>query len=180
MLEWTPDPSIDGVLRRQTVFNADDRGAFGELWRESWTSTLKLQFRQANLSRSGAGVLRGLHFHRRQTDLWVILEGSAHVAVVDLRERMRDHNFDERPRHSVHVLEAGAAIVIPPGVAHGFWALDQVSLLYLVTHEYDAKDEHGFAWNDPLAGVRWPPGTPILSERDSKAPSMEKAISRAR
>ncbi len=180
MNDWTADPTVGGVLRRQVAFTPDSRGRFGELWRESWTSGLGLKFRQANLSRSRAGVLRGLHFHRRQTDFWAVLEGTAHVAVVDLRERMRDLNFDERPRHSIHVIEAGGAIVIPPGVAHGFWALDDVSLLYLVTEEYDGSDEYGFAWNDALAGVSWPAGAPVLSERDAKAPSMSSAVSRAR
>ena len=46
---------------------------------------------------------------------------------------------------------------IPTGVAHGFLALEPLELLYLVTNEYDGSDELGFAWDDPLAGVPWPP-----------------------
>ena len=49
----------------------DERGAFAELWRASATRLLSAEkFVQANLSRSRPGVLRGMHFHRRQADLW--------------------------------------------------------------------------------------------------------------
>ncbi len=68
--------------------------------------------------------------------------------------------------------------MIPPGVAHGFLAIDPVSLLYLVTNEYDGTDEHGFAWDDPLAALEWPTDSPILSVRDSSAPSLEEAVRR--
>jgi dTDP-4-dehydrorhamnose 3,5-epimerase len=53
-----------------------------------------------------------------------------------------------------------------------------VRLLYIVTAEYDGTDEHGFAWNDPTAGVAWPEGTPLLSERDRSAPSLPVALER--
>ncbi len=76
---------IESVLTRSVTFSSDGRGAFGELWRNSWTAGLDLRFTQANLSISRSGVLRGLHFHERQTDLWVVLEGRAFVALVDLR-----------------------------------------------------------------------------------------------
>src|SRR5687767_15711465 len=45
-------------------------------------------------------------------------------------------------------LMAGDAVLIPPGVAHGLLALQDVKLLYLVSSEYDGTDENGFAWND--------------------------------
>ncbi len=97
---WLPTP-IEGVLTRTVAFNSDDRGAFGELWRDSWTAGLDLEFTQANLSVSSAGVLRGLHFHERQTDLWVVLEGRALVALVDLRPCIADGR-QLRPVQSDH------------------------------------------------------------------------------
>ena len=42
-------------------------------------------FVQANLSTSAAGVLRGLHCHRRQLDHWIVASGRAFVALVDVR-----------------------------------------------------------------------------------------------
>ena len=43
------------------------------------------RFVQANLSISAQGVLRGLHYHRRQLDYWVVPRGRAFVALVDVR-----------------------------------------------------------------------------------------------
>jgi dTDP-4-dehydrorhamnose 3,5-epimerase len=53
-----------------------------------------------------------------------------------------------------------------------------VTLLYLVTNEYDGTDEYGFAWNDAEAGATWPEGQPILSVRDATAPSLSEALRR--
>ena len=39
-------------------------------------------------------------------------------------------------------------LYIPRRVAHGFLALTDVSLMYLVSNEYDGTDELGFAWDD--------------------------------
>lgn len=74
---WRESP-LSGVMRRSLNTFEDGRGSFSEIWRASWTETLGMPpFVQANVSRSAAGVLRGLHFHMRQADLWVIVEGRA-------------------------------------------------------------------------------------------------------
>ncbi len=172
--EHVTPTSLRGVVRTQVDLRADERGSFGELWRNSWTEGLGLEFVQANISRSSAGVMRGLHFHERQWDLWVFLAGHAQVALVDLRERIAGSTAS--PPTLVEELGEGQGLLIPPGVAHGFWALDEVSLLYLVTNEYDGTDEHGFAWNDPLAAVAWPGNAPILSERDAAAPLLRDVV----
>lgn len=62
-----------------------------------------------------------------------------------------------------------ATLLIPPGVAHGFLALTDLDLIYWVTHPYDASDEFGVAWDDPLLQVPWARRDPILSERDATA-----------
>jgi dTDP-4-dehydrorhamnose 3,5-epimerase len=171
--------SLPGVVRRSTAAHADPRGSFRELWRESWTADLSdSAFVQANLSRSTPGVLRGLHFHLRQADLWIVVDGRAHVALVDLRMLLAGGHGS--PASMTVELVAGDSILIPSGVAHGFWALDELALVYLVTEEYDASDERGFAWDDPAAGVAWPAGRPVLSERDASNPSLAEAVSAAR
>ena len=61
--------------------HVDDRGWFGELVH---ASALPKPIRQANLSFSRRGVIRGLHYHERgQDDLFVCLEGMARVVVLD-------------------------------------------------------------------------------------------------
>jgi dTDP-4-dehydrorhamnose 3,5-epimerase len=170
---WRPT-SIRGADRRALAPIADARGSFTELWRASWTPAVPEGFLQANLSRSSAGVLRGLHFHERQTDLWLVVEGLASVALVDVRPLVSGDSA--RPIVEHFDMEAGSATVIPPGVAHGFVAVRELSLLYLVSREYDGTDEFGFAWDDALAGVSWPVPEPILSQRDATNPPLTEAI----
>jgi dTDP-4-dehydrorhamnose 3,5-epimerase len=167
---------------------ADSRGSFMEIWRASAFGDLDREaaglpdahFVQANLSTSAPGVLRGLHYHRRQLDYWTVVGGRALVALVDVRPVVADLNA-----HAIvetRELAAGQTVTIPTGVAHGFLALEPLQLLYLVTNEYDGSDELGFAWDDPAVGVPWPPlpgtpdGRPILSDRDRTNPSLAELV----
>ena len=61
-------------------------------------------------------------------------------------------------------------IYIPPGVAHGFAALTDCTLSYLVDAYYNPADELGVRWDDPEIGANWNLNDPVLSERDSKNP----------
>ncbi len=186
----TPQPAgsaIDGVAYGSITRHADARGSFRELWRDSGMRQLVPErFVQANLSTSTAGVLRGLHLHARQHDLWVVADGRAFVALVDVRPMLRPPDRADRPLVETRELAVDQWVVIPPGVAHGFFAVEQMQLVYFVTNEYDGSDELGFAWDDPLAAVDWPPfaastgGRPILSERDQANPSLADLIGRLR
>ena len=173
---------VPGVWRRRLTTHADERGSFTELWRSSWLNGPAgrddaIQAAQANVSRSDAGVLRGLHFHQHQADFWVALEGRAFVGLVDLRPML---DGGERPSVETLELETGDALYIPEGVAHGFFAHEPLTLVYLVTNEYDGTDEHGFAWNDELANVPWPVVSPTLSGRDASNPPLREVISKMR
>jgi dTDP-4-dehydrorhamnose 3,5-epimerase len=72
------------------------------------------------------------------------------------------------------VLEIGEhdhrGVYIPPGVAHGFYALTDMTITYLVDHYYNPDDELGVAWDDPDLGVTWPRSDPELSGRDRSNP----------
>ena len=143
-----PPSTLAGVRYGAIARHGDSRGAFRELWRASAFPTLtpaetgapdgsEPRFVQANLSSSAAGVLRGLHYHRRQLDYWVVGAGRAFVALVDVRPLA-----EGRGTAVVETRELGADewVVIPSGVAHGFLALEPLELLYLVTNEYDGAD----------------------------------------
>ena len=197
-----PVSVLPGVRYGAVARHADDRGAFRELWRASHfgaiaaaevrtapsdaetTQEAAPSFVQANLSSSASGVLRGLHFHRRQLDYWVVASGRAFVALVDLRPML--HHGSTAPLVETRELVADEWVVIPSGVAHGFLAMGPLELLYLVTNEYDGSDELGFAWDDPAAAVPWPTvlesvgGRPILSDRDQTNPSLADLLVRLR
>ncbi len=128
---------------------------------------------QGNLSVSRSGVMRGLHFHRRQTDYWVLLEGRAFVGLYDLRSGSPTNGAAAGLR--VDATGGPRGLVVPPGVAHGFCAETDVLLLYLVDAYFDGTDEHGIAWDDPDLGINWPVQTPILSARDRSNPSLAEA-----
>jgi dTDP-4-dehydrorhamnose 3,5-epimerase len=190
------DPStLRGVRYGRVVRHADSRGSFRELWRASTFPTLtpaetgapagaEPRFVQANLSTSAPGVLRGLHYHRRQLDYWTVVTGRALVALVDVRPVLEERG--DRALVETRELAADEWVVIPSGVAHGFLALEPLELLYLVTNEFDNTDELGFAWDDPAVGVPWPtiPGTPdgrpILSDRDQSNPRLSELVARLR
>ncbi len=175
MPEWTLT-GLEGVMRTHAPTFADERGAFTELWRASLTREVTdEQFVQSNRSRSAERVLRGMHFHRRQADLWVVGSGRALVAACDLRG-VADGGGG--PTTEMHELASGDCIFLPRLVAHGFLALEPIELIYFVTNEYDGSDELGFAWDDPEAGIAWHIGDPILSDRDRTNPSLRDVISR--
>ena len=160
-------------MRRRNVEHADARGSFTELWRASLTAPLDAEpMVQANLSRSRAGTLRRMHFHLHQADLWLLVEGQAAAATTDLRPLLTGGAAVSQ----VFKFERGDALYIPRLVAHGFLALTDVALVYLVSREYDASDEHGFAWDDAAAAIEWPavPGT--VSGRDRDNPRLHDVI----
>ena len=147
------------IARFPLTRHEDERGWFAELAR---ASALPRPFRQANLSWSRRGVIRGLHYHERgQDDLFACLSGSARVVVFDREtgEAFTEDIGDDNP----------AAIYVPGRHAHGFEALTDVLFSYHVTEEYDPADpdEHGIAWNDPRVAHLWSTTTPILSARDA-------------
>ena len=173
---------LEGVRYGAIARHADGRGAFRELWRAG--AFPDQRFVQANLSTSAAGVLRGLHLHRRQDDLWIVTAGRAFVALVDVRP-MLDRSAPA-PTTETRELVADEWVRIPAGVAHGFLALEPLELVYFVTNEYDGSDELGFAWDDRAAAVPWPvlratsDGRPILSDRDLSNPPLADLVVRLR
>lgn len=155
------ESQIPGVQIRTLDVFGDARGRLAEIYR---AAQVPAAFAQANHSRSAPGVLRGLHYHRNQDDMWYVVSGRARVGLADLRTRGR------RPLVEVHELDgdAAATIYIPRGVAHGYLALTGLDLIYFVTSEYDPTDEHGVAWDDPVLAVPWDaPQPPVVSARDA-------------
>ena len=163
---------IHGVEFKQCkVFN-DSRGSFTEVFRSEWPDGV--QFRdeiQLNISRSTRGSMRGLHFHHIQSDWWIPLSGDLQIALADLRTGSPTFL-------STQVIELSSSdsvcVLIPPGVAHGFLAISDITLLYAVNRYYDGSDEQGVAWNDPDLNIPWAATDPTRSERDRNNPTVKE------
>ncbi len=152
---------IPGLVRIPLRRVEDERGWFMELRRDS---ALPRRTAQTNLSFSRRGVIRGLHYHERgQDDLFVCLQGTARVVVLDrgTGETFSEDVGDDNP----------VAIYVPGHHAHGFEALTDLLFCYHVTEEYDPAepDEHGIPWDDPRVVDLWSTRSPILSKRDRSA-----------
>lgn len=146
---------------------ADERGRFMETFRQEWFPWIGWDKLQTNRSESKAGVLRGLHYHHRQIDYWYVLSGVIRVGMVDLRPSSATYMHT----HTVEIGDSNnAGVFIPVGVAHGFYALTDCVLTYMVNSYYDNTDENGVAWNDPTLPIAWGTDAPLLSPRDEANP----------
>lgn len=167
MAEIEESGVIQDVYMASLVANEDERGRFVETFRKTWFPQRKWEAVQGNTSYSRAGVLRGLHYHHHQIDYWFVPSGAIRVGLWDLRASSSTYR-------AVQTLEIGDAnfigVYIPTGVAHGFLALTDMILTYMVDNYYDAGDEHGVAWNDPEFGLDWGTVSPQLSPRDAANP----------
>ena len=162
---------IAGVVIAVPEVHDDDRGSFVETWRREWFVE-PVDMVQQNRADRRAGSVVGLHFHLRQSDYWYVTVGLARVVLHDLR-------VGSPTEGSTLALDLGGqpgtvhdhrGVLIPPGVAHGFAAITDMTITYLVDRTYDRADELSLAWDDPEVAADWGVVDPVLSERDRLAP----------
>ena len=122
---------------------------------------------QANRANRQQGALVGLHYHLHQADYWYVPFGTAQVVLHDLREGgpTDGATLSLELSGDNHV-----GVFIPPGVAHGFAAVTDMTIPYLVDGYYNPTDERGVAWDDPAVEADWGIAEPILSNRDQQNP----------
>lgn len=148
----------------------DERGRFVETFRKEWFPQRSWDTIQTNRSSSQAGVLRGLHYHAKQIDYWYVPAGQLRMGLSDLRASsptyMNSQMIDLGDENEIGVF-------VPIGVAHGFVALTDVTLTYLVDNYYDGADEMGVAWDDPALKLDWGIESPTLSDRDMQNPLLK-------
>jgi dTDP-4-dehydrorhamnose 3,5-epimerase len=173
---------IPEVLLIEPDVFGDARGFFMESWhRKKFAEAgLDVEFVQDNHSRSGQGVLRGLHYQLKQPQgkLVRVATGTVFDVAVDIRRGSTTFGqwvgaeLSEQNQHQIYV---------PPGFAHGFCVLsDTADFLYKCTDFYAPEYEHGILWDDPAIGIKWPgrdfrisekdANNQLLSEMDSKLP----------
>ncbi len=157
---------ISGVWVVEPTIHGDQRGLFIETYRREWFPNGR-EMLQGNRANRQAGALVGLHYHLHQADYWYVPFGHARVVLHDLREGGptdgATQTFDLTGDNHI-------GVYIPPGVAHGFAAVTDMVITYLVDGYYNPADELGVAWDDPAITADWGVTDPILSARDQQNP----------
>ena len=157
---------VAGVGIAALDVHGDDRGAFIETYRREWFPGGR-EMVQANRADRVAGSIVGLHYHLKQSDYWYVPRGSARVVLHDLR---RGSPTDGATLTLDLDGESATGVYIPPGVAHGFAAVTDLTITYLVDGYYDPADELAVAWDDPEVAADWGVAAPVLSGRDQRNP----------
>ncbi len=168
--------SLPGVMRFDPPIHRDARGSFVKPFHEEVFAAngAAHTWREAYLSTSVQGVVRGFHFQVPPADhakLVTCTAGRIFDVVVDLRRSSSAFG-----RHVVIELDAqvGTTVILPRGVAHGFTPLSaEATMLYLVETVHDPLCDMGIRWDS--CGVDWPLSqTPILSPRDAAFPLFDQ------
>jgi dTDP-4-dehydrorhamnose 3,5-epimerase len=113
-----------------------------------------------------------LHYHHRQIDYWYVTNGLLRTGLVDIRRQSPTYL-------NTFVIEMGGendvGLFIPSGVAHGFYAITDATLTYVIDNYFDGgADEHGVAWNDPQFELDWGITDPLISHRDANNPILKE------
>lgn len=163
------------------VQRADDRGVFLEWYRFDEIQEAvghPLDLRQANMSVSKRGVVRGVHFAdvpRGQAKHVKAVSGAVLDFIVDIRVGSPTFGQWDSVRLDT---ETHKAVYISEGLGHCFVALtDDAAVTYLVSDVYNPGAEHGIDPLDPEIGLVFPEeaGEPLLSPKDTDAPTLAEA-----
>jgi len=173
--------TIHDVVICEPTIRGDERGYFIETFRQDKLEDFlgySINFCQDNESKSGFGVLRGLHYQLppfSQTKLVRVIKGKVLDVAVDIREG--SPTFGQHV--SVELTEENKKqMLVPKGFAHGFVVLSEEAVFaYKVDNYYSPECDRGFAFDDKNLGIDWKISTNKLqlSPKDTKQPLFEFA-----
>lgn len=166
---------LDGPILIRPVIHGDERGFFHESYRRNVYAGLGIpeEFVQDNHSRSGLGIVRGMHFQvgRGAAKLVRCARGAILDVVVDIRRN--SPTFGEWEAFELND-ENLHQLYCPVGFAHGFCVLSEIAdVMYKQAPYYDERLERGISFNDPDVAIAWPAGIELKpSKRDAEAPRL--------
>jgi len=170
---------MQGLVIVDIDYFQDERGFFIESWhqRDFAAAGLDPVFVQEGHSRSGYGILRGMHYQDRTAPMGKLIRCTV-GKIFDVAIDIRPTSPTLGKWFSIELsAENKRQLYIPPGFAHGFEALvDVVEVQYKQTGFYTPSSEGTLAWNDPDIGVSWPIQNPTLSKRDQAAISFQEYL----
>jgi dTDP-4-dehydrorhamnose 3,5-epimerase len=158
-----------GVYIKRLETHHDARGALTEVFRNDWN--LEIEAVQWNVVSSAPRVMRGVHVHVTHSDYILVVQGSMILGLHDLRNNSLTKGLTATIE--LHA-DNSRAVIIPPGVAHGFYFPEASMHLYCVSHYWDPQDELGCHYADKELNIAWPDLEAIVSERDEQSPSLRE------
>lgn len=167
--------AIPDVLILEPKVFGDTRGFFSESFNQQAFDKAvgrHVEFVQDNHSRSGKGVLRGLHYQLQQAQGKLVrcVQGAVFDVAVDIRQSSA--TFGKWVAAEL-TGENHRQFWVPAGFAHGFLVLsDTADFLYKTTDYYAPQYERAIRWDDPALAIEWPDCgiLPQLSVKDAAAP----------
>jgi len=165
------DTAIADVKIIEPNVFGDERGFFMETFRvdEFTKHCAERTFVQDNHSKSGHGILRGLHYQLKNTQgkLVRVTSGEVYDVAVDMRKSSPTYG------QNVGVVLSGEnkrQLWVPEGFAHGFYVMsDSAEFVYKCTDYYAPEHEVSLLWDDPALNIQWPlrdGNLPSLSAKD--------------
>lgn len=162
-----------GAHLRKLAVQLDARGSLTEVFRQSWGhGSVPVQW---NLAMSATGVFRGVHVHIEHDDYLVVTQGRMAIGLRDLRRGSPTEGRAVLLERSGNDL---SALVIPHGVAHGFYCIEPSTFLNGVSHYWNPRDDLECHWADPELGISWPFTDALTSTRDASAPTLRELLAR--
>jgi len=150
---------IEGVILKELVTHADERGYFREVIRVT-DPFFREGFGQMSHSLIYPGVTKAWHIHRVQIDWWYVASGILKVALHDCRPESPTYRETMELIMGDH--QTARCLRIPQGVAHGYrCTVGPANIIYVMSHVYDAADEGRIPHDDPGIGYDWLKGPPI-------------------
>ncbi len=132
---------IEGVkIKKLNVF-PDERGRLMEMLRSD--DELFLKFGQVYMTTAYPGVVKGWHYHKKQTDNFVVVKGMMKVVLYDGREKSptyKEVNEFFMGKHNPILLQ------IPTYVYHGFKCISDTEAICInlptEVYNYNQPDEY--------------------------------------
>ncbi len=173
-----PVSRIAGALLFEPAAHVDERGFFCRTFDADVMRGAGLDpgsFVQDSISRSGVGVIRGLHVRRGKGEAKLVRcsYGAIFDVVVDLRADSPTYlNWESFELHD----DEQVSLYIPAGCAHGFQArTDPADVSYRIDQWHDRAEDVAIEFDDPALGIPWPIPVAAMSPRDRRALSLAAA-----
>lgn len=154
-----PEQKIKGVKIKKLKLIPDERGFLMEMLRDD--DPLFKGFGQVYITGVKRGAAKAWHYHKKQIDNFVCVEGKALVSLVDFRKNSPTYKTTQE-----FVLEAPPnakepiLLQIPTHVLHGFTTyrckFTKIINVPTIHYVYDDPDEFRYPWDSPEVPYKWP------------------------